>query len=126
MRLRVVLDGPPESESVYDRFGMRWDLAELHSRWKKSWYSALVVRTRLNPLVEVQVSWRKPQSYGLDELKAKYLQALDRVTSGLPRNIDAARLKTRITEAQSFDELVDVHRWVTSDYGGKRAAQGRR
>src|SRR5689334_9383480 len=61
MRLRAILDSQPENEVVYDRFGMKWGLAETHSRWKKSWYSALVARARLNPIVEVQVTWLKPQ-----------------------------------------------------------------
>jgi hypothetical protein len=110
MRLRAMLDGQPEDEVVYDRFGMKWGVAETRSRWKKSWYSALVARARLNPIVEVQVSWLKPQPYGLDELKAKFLQALQQDAGPNAGRSEATRLERRITEAQSFDELVEVHR----------------
>jgi hypothetical protein len=51
-------------------------------------------------------------------------QSLERDAGANLGRSEAKRLETRITEAQSFDELVDVHRSMTFDYTGKQAAQG--
>jgi hypothetical protein len=124
IRLHALLDGSRahEQETVYDRFGMKWGLAEVRSRWTNSWYGPLLARIAINPLIEVQVSWRKPQPYGLDELKATFLRALDQEGQPPGQGVAATRLKTRIREAQTFDELADAHRSVAAGATGKAAA----
>jgi hypothetical protein len=112
MTLLAIVNDSYDKETVYDRFGMKWCLAETRSRWKKSWLGPLLARTVYNPLVEVQVSWRKPEPYRLEELKASYLSAVERSAEVLPRSVDVTRVKTRIAEAQNFDDLVEVHRWI--------------
>ncbi len=121
MRLRALRDGSRanETQTVYDRFGMKWRLAEVRSRWTNSWYGPLLARMAFNPLIEVQVVWRKPEPYGLDELKAAFLKTLDQEGRVPGQGVEAARLKTRIREAQTFDELVDAHRSVAAGATGQ-------
>ena len=124
IRLRALLDGSRahEKETVYDRFGMKWGLAEVRSRWTNSWYGTLLARIAFNPLIEAQVFWRKPEPYGLDELKATFLRSLDQESQAPGQATDATRLKTRIREAQTFDELVNAHRSMAAAAGGKTPA----
>jgi len=114
IRLLAILDESHEKEVVYDRFGMKWSLTHLRSRWKNTWLGALLAHS-FNPLVDAQVSWSKPQPYGLDELKACYLTALEptgKLQTAAPGPQLQAQLKGRIREAQTFDELIEVHRAI--------------
>ena len=119
MTLLAAINSHPEKEIAYDRFGMKWCLVEMRSRWKNSWFGTLLTRTTFNPLVEVQVSWSKPEPYRLEELKESYVHALDQGGQALTQSVDTGKLKTRIAEAQSFDDLIEVHRSTTTSHAIK-------
>ncbi|MEN9401680.1 MAG: hypothetical protein RL091_383, partial [Verrucomicrobiota bacterium] len=59
---------------------------------------------------------REPKSFDLEELKQAYSKAVDKDDDILTQFVEAAELKKRIAEVQSFDSLIEVYRWMETDH----------
>ena len=119
MKLLGVFSGFYEQALVFDATGKVWRASQLRSRHKKSWWLTLLVHTVFNPWVDVEISWDQPRQFQLEELKDLYLRAVDQDDDILTQFVDAPELKKKIKEAESFDDLVRVYRWMQSDHSNE-------
>lgn len=101
---------------AFDAAGKVWRVKELRSRYRKSWWLMPLVYTVFNPWIDVELLWEEPRAYRLEELKERYLEAVDQDDDILTQFVDAPELKSRIAAARSFDDLVKVYRWMRTDH----------
>lgn len=109
--------------TVFDSAGQKWQPRGIQSRYKRSWWTVLLANTVYNPWTMVTVLWGEPKTYALEELKQAYLKAVDRDDDILTQFVEAAELKKRISDAQSFDQLVEVSKWMQTDTTFDETAQ---
>src|SRR5512143_1000168 len=91
---------------VYDAEGRRWQAKGIECPYRRTWWTVFLANTVYNPRITVTVLWRKPKAYALEELKLAYSKAVDKDDDILTQFVEAAELKKRISEAESFDQLV--------------------
>jgi hypothetical protein len=105
-----------EKSTVFDRDGRKWQAKGLEAPFKKSWWRVILANTVYNPRVSVTTLWREPKPFDLEELKQAYSKAVDKDDDILTQFVEAAELKKKIAEAQSFDSLIEVYRWMETDH----------
>lgn len=104
-----------DKSTVYDSRGYKWQAKGIESPYRRNWWTVLLANTVYNPRTAVSVLWREPKPYAVDELKLAYAKAVDNDDDILTQFVEAQELKKRISAAQSFDELVEVYRWMETD-----------
>jgi hypothetical protein len=114
-KLLGIINGFHETKIVFDAVGKKWRASGVRSRWKKSWWLTLLANTVFNPRVDIEVLWRDPEPYTLEDLKLIYTKAVDRDDDILTQFIEADVLKRKIAEAQSFENLVEAYKYVDDD-----------
>ncbi len=100
---------------VYDADGRKWQPGEVQSAFRDSWWTRLLANTIYNPQVKVNVIWNEPQTYTLTELKRTYSDAVDKDDDILTQFVEPEELKKRILAATSFEQLVQVYKWMETD-----------
>jgi len=111
-----VFSGFVEKNTVFDRDGRKWQAKGAEAPFKKSWWRVLLANSVYNPRVSVTILWHEPKPFDLEELKQAYLKAVDKDDDILTQFVEAAELKKKIAEAQSFDSLIEVYRWMETDH----------
>jgi hypothetical protein len=101
--------------AVFDSTGQKWQAKGIHSRYKRSWWTVLLANTVYNPWTTVTVLWEEPKTFALEELKQVYSKAVDRDDDILTQFVEAGELKKRISGAQSFEQLIEVYKWMQTD-----------
>jgi hypothetical protein len=114
-RLLAVVNGFFAESTAFDRDGQKWRSTGLQSPYQKSWWTTLLANTVYNPRISVTLLWSEPERYSMDELKRAYLRAVDQDDDILTQFVGPTDLKSRISAACSFDELVEVYRWMETD-----------
>jgi hypothetical protein len=107
---------------AYDANGRKWLSKGINSSYQRTWWRVLLANTVYNPRMTIDLVWSEPVPYALDELKRAYVHAVDLDDDILTQFVDAPELKERILLAQSFDELVAVYEWMTTDNLSEDAA----
>jgi hypothetical protein len=64
----------------------------------------------------VPFRWQEPKEYSFEELKTIYAKALEMDDDNLTQFVDREELTTMISKAQSFESLVEVYRWMSTDH----------
>jgi hypothetical protein len=82
----------------------------------------LLANTVYNPRITVTILWREPKAYELQELKRAYSRAVDEDDDVLTQFVDAEQLQKKIGAARSFEELIDVYKWMETDHGDEDAS----
>ena len=116
MKLLGVFSGFYDQTVTFDATGQIWRVRELRSRFKKSWWLTPLVHTIFNPWVDVELIWQHPQQFRLEDLKERYLHAVDHDDDNLTQFVNAPELKKKIEAAQSFNDLIYVYRWMQTDH----------
>jgi len=111
-----------DKSTVYDSQGHQWRAKGIESSYRRSWWTVLLANTVYNPRITVTVVWRVPKPYRLEDLKLIYSKAVDKDDDILTQFLEAEELQKRISEAQSFDELVAVYEWMKTDHTDEEAA----
>lgn len=109
------LGGFFEKTTVFDRDGRKWRATGIKVPFKKSWWRVLLANTVYNPRVSVTVEWQRPTEYRIEELKQAYSKAVDQDDDILTQFVEAPELKKKIAEAQTFDDLMGVYRWMGTE-----------
>lgn len=110
MKLLGVFSGFYEQLDVFDSGGKVWRLQELRCRQKKSRWLRILVHLFYNPWVDVEYVWAVPRDYTIDELKSRYLAAIESDDDILTQFISADVLKKKTEAASSFAELASIYR----------------
>ncbi len=105
-----------EKSTVYDSQGREWQAKGIESPYRRSWWTVLLANMGYNPRIAVSVLWRESKPYPLEELKIAYTKAVNKDDDILTQFVEADELKGRISQAQSFAELVEVYRWMETDH----------
>lgn len=105
-----------EKSVVYDAEGRKWQAKGIDSRYRRTWWTLLLANTVYNPRITVTLVWREPKTYALEELKLVYSKAVDKDDDILTQFVEARELKKKISEAESFVNLVEVYRWMETDH----------
>ncbi len=69
----------------------------------------MLVNTIYNPKINVTVLWGEPKTYVLEELKTAYIKAVEKDDDILTQFVEAKELKNKISDAQSFGELIEIY-----------------
>ena len=109
MKLLGVFSGFYEQLEVFDSAGKMWRLEELRCGLKKSRLLRFVVHLFYNPWVDVEHVWSEPRDYALDELRSRFLAAIDSDDDILTQFLAPEVLKKKIEAATSFAELAAVY-----------------
>lgn len=108
---------------VFDGSGRKWKAHSVQAPFKKSWWRVLLAKTVYNPQISVTVLWHAaPSEYKLDELKLAYLDAVDKDDDILTQFVEADELKRKIADAQRFESLAEVYRWMQTDRLSEKTA----
>jgi hypothetical protein len=103
------LDRHRDKFTIYDAKGFKWNTNGFESPHpKKRWF--------LTPWMSVTYVWHEPKEYSLEELKAVYTKAVEMDDDNLTQFVESAELTKRISEAQSFEGLVEVFLWMRTDH----------
>jgi hypothetical protein len=113
--LRGALGEFRERIVVFDAKGKKWSASEIRMSRKKNWWSVLLANT-INPNVATTILWKDPTPYSIEELKQAFSHAVDQDDDILTQFVEADDLKKKISQAQSFEELVSVHEWMVTDH----------
>ena len=114
-KLLAIVNAYFEKVTVYDREGRKWSGRGIEGPSRKSWWTKLLANTVYNPWVTVTVVWQEPKPYEIEELKSVYTAAVDKDDDILTQFVDANELKSRIDQADTFDELVETYRWMQTE-----------
>ena len=115
-KLLGAIGGFFDKSTVYDSQGRKWQAKGIESPYRRSWWTVLLANTVYNPRIAVTLLWRESEPYSLEELRLAYAKAVDKDDDILTQFVESDELKKRISEAQSFDELVEVYRWMETDH----------
>jgi len=77
--------------------------------------SRILAKTIYNPKFSVRYEYRARGDYRLSELQHALVEAIDRDDDVLTQFHDAEELKRRLSQAQSFDDVVGVLRFAATD-----------
>ena len=110
-----VINGFFDKSIVYDADGRRWQTKGIECGYRRTWWTLLLANTVYNPRISVTMLWRDPKAYELHELKRAYLQAVDKDDDILTQFVDAEELQKRTSATQSFQDLVDVYKWMETE-----------
>ena len=102
---------------AYDAEGNKWEAKGIESPYKRTWWMILLAKTVYSPIVDVTVIWRRPKPYALEELKSVYTNAVRRDDDILTQFVEGSDLMKRISEAESFEQLVRIYEWANTDHG---------
>lgn len=120
--LLTAIGGFLEKSTVYDSQGRKWQAKGIESSYRRSWWTSLLASTIYNPRIAVTVLWRESKAYPLEELKLAYTEAVNQDDDILTQFVEADELKKRISQAQSFAELVEVYKWMETDHSDEEPA----
>jgi hypothetical protein len=109
------IDGGFDKNLVYDSSGRKWKSRGIESPYKRTWWRRLLAEV-YNPIITVTVLWGDAKAYALDELKLAYRKAVDQDDDILTQFVEAEELKSRISQTKTFDQLIEVYRWMEADH----------
>jgi hypothetical protein len=116
------INGFFDKRIVYDADGRRWQAKGIECGYRRTWWTLLLANTVYNPRITVTILWREPKAYDLQELKRAYSRAVDEDDDVLTQFVDAEQLQKKIGAARSFEELIDVYKWMETDHGDEDAS----
>jgi hypothetical protein len=116
--VRVALGSFQLNCTVYDSQGRKWEPKAIQCPYKPHWWTLLLANTGLyNPRTTFTTLWRDPKPYEFQELKLLFANFVERDQNFLKKILDVDELKQRISQAQSFADLVEAHKWMSRKTG---------
>jgi len=101
---------------AYDAASIAWHFRYARPANSHSLLFKVLAHTIHNPVRQVAVTWAPRGPYDLDELRDAYLHALSRDDDVLTQFVSGDELEVRIRSASTFQELVEVWKWMTTDH----------
>jgi hypothetical protein len=116
--VRVALGTFQMNCTVYDSQGRKWEPRAIECPYKPHWWTRFLAFTGIyNPRTTFTALWRDPKPYELQELKLAFATFAEGERKFVGKVLDVDELKKRITDAQSFDQLVEAHKWMKRQTG---------
>jgi hypothetical protein len=106
--------------TIFDRDGRRWRTTGAEAQFRKSWWRVLLAHTVYNPRIPVTILWAEPTSFDLSELKQAFLKAVDNDDDIFTQFFEETELKKRISDAHSFDGLIEVYQWMKTEHSHEK------
>jgi len=94
--------------SLFDSFGMKWEVAEAIPARQISVLARWLAPICYNPRIQVKLRFKNPKPYELGEVQRLVCQLIDQDDDIVTQFVEADVLKANVRAATSFTELVAV------------------
>ena len=116
--LLAVINRYFEGITIYRDDGVKLSIEPTPAPPERSLWNVVLANTIYNPVRVYAVRYRERGSYLLGEVKENILAAVATDDDILTQFLDASEIKSRLDRSESFEDIVDLVRAMSSEHDG--------
>ena len=116
--LLAVINRYFEGTTIYRHDGIKLSIEPMVATPERSLWNVVLANTIYNPVRVYSVRYRERGSYSLDEVRENILAAVAADDDILTQFLDAPEIKSRLARSESFEDIVDLVRAMSSERDG--------